>query len=96
MNNGQELYCQLVGTESGFFSTKVTIEVDMGQNQTWFERWGGNPLKDEDGSIIKFNSMVDALNHMSKDGWLFINAYAITTDKNNIYHYLMRKKVKES
>jgi hypothetical protein len=34
--------------------------------------------------------MIDALNFMSKNGFEFVNAYAITMGNQNVYHYLLR------
>ena len=97
-DNVQEIYCQLKGTEAGVFTKKITIELDLGEKQKLFENIvGKSPLADEDGKIIKFNSMIDALNHMAKDGWFFVNAYCITigNGSQNIYHYVMRKKIEK-
>jgi len=87
-----EVYCEVVGKEVGILNKKVEITVDFGQAKGWVESLTGeNPLKDSSGKTIKFNSMIDALNHMSKSGWLFVNAYSITIKNTNIYHYVMRK-----
>ena len=82
-------YIQIVGT-SKLLSTKLTIEIDFGQANKIFD---GNDtqLKDNDGKRIVFNSMIDALNFMSSNGYEFVQAYAITVSNQNIYHYLMRK-----
>ncbi len=64
----RRVYCELLGMESGLFSTKVKIQVDFGQSRslTSDER-----LVDENGKPIKFNSMVDGLNYMGQFGWKF-------------------------
>ena len=36
-DNAQEVYCQLKGTETGVFSKKVVIELDLGEKKKWFE-----------------------------------------------------------
>jgi len=87
----REIYCEIVGKSTGFFKNKVEIEVDFGQEKSWFG--GSNPLADSSGKTIKFNSMIDALNHMAKDEWSFVNAYSITHKDQNIYHYVMRKQI---
>lgn len=89
----QEIYCEIVGKEVGILKKKIEVEVDFGQEKGWLERAGGDPLKDANGKIIHFNSMIDALNHMAKDGWLFVNAYSISVKNQNIYHYVMRKNI---
>ncbi|MBP7152309.1 MAG: hypothetical protein KBA43_06560 [Paludibacteraceae bacterium] len=82
------VYAEIVGTAK-FMSTKVTIEVSFGQRVKTF---ADNRLKDpKTGKPIVFNSMIDALNFMGKQGWEFIQAYVITEGNNNVYHYLLKK-----
>ncbi|HEX5172087.1 MAG TPA: hypothetical protein VFW11_23075 [Cyclobacteriaceae bacterium] len=92
---GQEapkfVYCEILGTEK-FLSTKVTITVDFGQKMKFF---ADNRMRDETGKPIVFNSMIDALNFMGKQGWEFAQAYAITISNQNVYHYLMKKPFDE-
>ena len=85
----QEIYCEIVGKSVGFFKSKVEIEIDFGQETGWFG--GKNPLSDSNGKVIQFNSMIDALNHMAKDDWRFVNAYSLSVKDQNVYHYVMRK-----
>lgn len=85
-------YVQIVGT-SKLMSNKLTIEIDFGQNTKFFSSGKETIVKDEDGKNTVFNSMIDALNFMTKNGFEFVNAYAITVSSNqNVYHYLLRKK----
>jgi hypothetical protein len=83
-------FVQIVGT-SKLFSNKLTIEIDFGQeNKFWSQK--DTQVKDADGKKMVFNSMIDALNFMSKIGYNFINAHAITIGNQNVYHYLLQKK----
>lgn len=82
-------YIQIVGT-SKLLSNKVTIEIDFGQeNKFWSAK--DTQVKDENGKLVVFNSMIDALNFMSKNGYEFVDAYAITVSNQNVYHYMMKK-----
>lgn len=83
-------YVQIVGT-SVFLSNKVSIEIDFGQINKFFST-KDTQVKDENGRLVVFNSMIDALNFMSKFGYDFVNAYAITTGNQNVYHYLLKKR----
>ncbi|GAA6167552.1 hypothetical protein [Sessilibacter corallicola] len=47
------------------------IEVDFDQEQSWFG--GRNPLADEKDKALKFNSTINALNHIAKNDWYFVN-----------------------
>lgn len=78
----------IVMATSKFLSKKVTITVDYGNRSGYVER-------DENGEIIVFNTVVDALNYMYKKGWSFVDAYAITVGNQNVYHYLFEKNSKK-
>lgn len=84
-------YVQIVGT-SELFSNKVTIDIDFGQRSKFFSFGKETQIKDADGKILKLNSMIDALNFMSLNGYTFVQAYAFAVDGQNVYHYLMKKR----
>lgn len=80
------IYCEIVGT-SKLMSNKCTIVLDFGQ----FNKFASDQrLIDDDGKVIVFNSMVDAMNWMGKDGWEFLQAYVITGAYGNVYHWLLK------
>ena len=83
-------YIQIVGTSKAF-STKLNIEIDFGQeNKIWSNK--EYQLKDASGKKMEFNSMIDALNFMTKNGYEFVHAFAFNVSGQNVYHYLLRKK----
>lgn len=84
-------YILIVG-EGKLFSDKVSVKIDFGQNTKYFSSKEEMFIKDKDETRIKFNSMVDALNFLSRNGFQFVQAYAITIGNQNVYHYLMRKE----
>ena len=92
-----KIYCELVGTQR-LLSTKVTVEVDFGQ-QSKFININDNRLVDEKGQVIIFNSMIDALNYMGALGWEFEQAYVVSigsgASSSNVYHWLLSKYVGE-
>ena len=72
-------------------SNKVTIDIDFGEQKSF---WRDERLKSYDGKLKKFNTIIDALNFMGKEGWLFMNAYPVTTGLNEIiYHFAFKKLV---
>jgi len=91
----QEVYCEIVAKETGLLKKKIKVEVDFGEKKGFFKELIGDPLKDkETGKTICFNSIIDALNFMSSEGWLFVDAYSFSNQDNNpVYRYIMRKKV---
>lgn len=91
LNSMQYFYCQIVGTQK-MLSNKVTVNVDFGQIQKLLS---DQRLRDENGNVIVFNSMVDAMNWMGARGWEFVQAYVITTGNQNVYHWLLKKSTKK-
>lgn len=82
------IYCQIVGQSTGMgFGSKVKVSIDYGQEAKLTE---DTRLRDESGNIIKFESMVDAMNWMGEKGWEFCQAYVVTMGGANIYHWLLR------
>jgi len=86
------LYCEIVGT-GNILGTKVTIVVDYGEQINLIKP---NWIKDDEGKIQKFNSMIDAMNYMGGQGWEFVQAYAVTHGtSSSIYHYVLKREIKE-
>lgn len=46
---------------------------------------------DENGDVIKFNSMVDAANYMVDKGWTFQQAYTSSYSLRPVIHYIFYK-----
>jgi hypothetical protein len=84
-------YIEIVGTPVAFTS-KLSIDLDFGQeNKFWSNK--EYQLKDAEGKKIKFNSMIDALNFMAKNGYELIMPYIVSNPSSqSVYHYLLRKK----
>ncbi|HEX7847318.1 MAG TPA: hypothetical protein VF476_16070 [Chitinophagaceae bacterium] len=83
-----EQYCQIIASPR-LLSNKVTIDIDFGEEKSF---WRDNRLKNHDGRLKKFNTIIDALNFMGKDGWIFINAYPVTIGTGVIYHFAFKKE----
>ncbi len=84
-----EQYCQVIATPR-LVSNKVTIDIDFGEQKSF---WRDERLKTYDGKLKKFNTIIDALNFMGKEGWVFINAYPVTMGTTSIYHFAFKKLV---
>jgi len=84
-----EQYCQLIATPR-LLSNKVTIDIDFGEQKSF---WRDERLKTYDGKLKKFNTIIDALNFMGKEGWLFINAYPVHMASTEIFHFAFKKLV---
>ncbi len=84
------LYAEILGY-SKFFSTKISVTIDFGQNTKLYE---DTRLRDENGKVINFNSMVDAMNWMGAQGWEFVQAYTASEGDQSVYHWLLKLNLK--
>ena len=82
-----EQYCQVIATPR-LLSNKVTIDIDFGEEKSF---WRDTRIKAYDGKFKKFNTIIDALNFMGKEGWIFINAYPVRNSETEIYHFGFKK-----
>lgn len=87
-----EQYCQVIATPR-LLSNKVTINIDFGEEKSI---WANTRLRSYDGKLKKFNTIVDALNFMGKEGWTFINAYPVRRGEIDIYHFGFKKQFPRS
>jgi hypothetical protein len=81
-----EQYCQL--TANTTLSKKITMSVDFGN--TTIGTFTDARIKNDSGKVVKFNTIIDALNYMGKNGWKLVFVYP--TDKNNNTIYYLFKK----
>ena len=82
-----EQYCEVVATPR-ILSNKVTIDINYGEEKSI---WKDTRLKTDEGKLKKFNTVIDALNYMGKDGWIFINAFPVINGTTQVYHYAFKK-----
>ena len=82
-----EQYCEVVATPR-LLSNKVTIDINYGEEKSI---WKDTRLKTDEGKLKKFNTVIDALNYMGKDGWIFINAFPVINGTTQVYHYAFKK-----
>lgn len=87
-----EQYCQVIATPR-LLSNKVTIDIDFGDEKSF---WRDNRLKTDGGRLKKFNTIIDAMNYMGREGWIFINAYPVRMGENEIYHFAFKKQFAKS
>lgn len=88
-----EQYCEVVAT-ARLLSNKVTINIDYGEEHSI---WKDNRLRTDEGKLKKFNSVIDAINYLGKDGWKLVNAFPISTGNGpTVYHYVFKKEFTKS
>jgi hypothetical protein len=83
-----EQYCQVIATPR-LFSNRVTIDIDFGEAKSV---WADTRLRNYDGKLKKFNTVIDALNFMGKEGWIFINAYPVRIGEVEVYHFGFKRQ----
>lgn len=83
-------YIEIVGTRK-LMGNQVTIEINFGQQDKIFKT-KDTQLLDEEGKLLRLNSMIDALNFLSSHGYEFVDAYAIGAGGQYIYHYIMKRE----
>ena len=83
-----EQYCEVVAS-GRFLSSKVTITVEFGEGGGM---WTDKRIKDDQGEVQKFNSVVDALNYMGKNSWKVVNAFPVSSGNCNVYHFFFKKE----
>jgi len=82
-----EQYCQVIASPK-LLSNKVTIDIDFGEEKSF---WMDTRLKTDAGKIKKFNTIIDALNYMGSERWIFINAFPVRMGETEIYHFAFKK-----
>ena len=87
-----KVFAELLGHQKRLFSNQVNVTVDFGQKVSFWKP-GDMKIVDNEGRDVVFNSMVDAMNFMGKNGWHFEQAYVVTVGNQNVYHWLMSKMI---
>jgi len=84
-----EQYCEVVAT-ARILSNKVTIDIDFGEERSI---WKDNRLREDNGKLKKFNSVIDAINYLGKTGWRLVNAFPVSIGNGPmVYHYVFKKE----
>ena len=81
-------YIELVGAQKAL-GKDLSISIDFGQRHNI---WKGTPIKDKNGEMIEFTSVVIAINYLVDNGWEYINSYSVTSGSlQQVYHYIFKK-----
>ncbi|QOD60049.1 hypothetical protein H9I45_11935 [Polaribacter haliotis] len=84
-------YIELVGVNTSLFGVKMKVFVDYGAEVKFLKN---QKIKDAEGNVKKFNTMIAALNFMYNNGWEFVNYNLTFMGKKATYIYLLKKAEK--
>ncbi len=88
INNEDIEFCELRVTAKLLSPTKVKVYVDYGQKWSMKRQ----NIMTEGKGVVAFNSSVEALNFMNKNGWDYVEQTVTTSsDGQTTYKYLMRR-----
>lgn len=83
------LYCEIIGLRRNPIAS-LEVTVDYGTPPTRSKKNQPStaaPARKED-----FDSMVEAMNYLSRDGWELLQTYTETLEGRSISHWVLRKK----
>ncbi|MDF1690484.1 MAG: hypothetical protein P1U35_12835 [Cycloclasticus sp.] len=84
----KEIYCKLQPKRASVLSDELTMEVDYGKGNE------NEPLLDDNGKKIVFQTIMEPINYMAEDGWKFVSIQDLTgTKRDFINNVIMRKEV---
>jgi hypothetical protein len=84
-------YCELVGFNK-YLLGKVNITIDYGQEYKFSKH---QLIKGPSGKPVEFQSMVEALNFMDKNGWEYVDNKVLTNSNDDaLSKYLLKRKLK--
>jgi hypothetical protein len=73
------------------YGTIVQVAVDFGQKDNIWN-YNTSKLTDDSGKPMELNSMIAALNLMSKNGYELVSTYSVKDGDRIIQHYILKKK----
>jgi len=82
-------YIELVGVNTSMFGVKMKIYVDYGAKVKFMK---SAKIKGADGKIMKFNTMIHALNFMYDNGWEYVNYSTVVMGGKIRTIYILKKK----
>jgi hypothetical protein len=72
-------------------NTMTSFELDLGQTNRAFTN-KQITIRDQNGIVMKFYSMVDVLNFFSKNGFELDETYTISSGNIHYNHYVLKRK----
>ncbi len=89
------VYCEMIGSGSPS-GRSIKISFDFGEQKYYYKASSDNQIIDEDGKVIDFSSMIDALNYMADRGWKLHTAFSAAIKGQGgaeTYRYILFKEI---
>ena len=86
------IYGEIVGTED-VKSVKLKVKVDLGAYTNYLFIDGTGNYLTSNNERMKFESMVDAMNYMTAQGWQFVEAYVVHKEHHSIIRWIIKKDI---
>lgn len=89
------VYCEMIGSGSPS-GRSIKISFDFGEQKYYYKASSDNQIVDEDGKVIDFSSMIDALNYMADRGWKLHTAFSAAIKGQGgaeTYRYILFKEI---
>ncbi len=89
----REEFCVLLFAPKAF-SSKLNITIDFGYDMTvdTLQQVMTKEQLRESGAVKQLQSVAQALNYMSSEGWEFVNSYAPGIEKWALPNFIFRRK----
>lgn len=85
-------YCEIIGERR---SPIAPIDVTVDYGEPVKRSKAARAQQEQQGKRIHFDSMAEAMNHLDKEGWEFVQAYVESIEGRSYLHWILRKKIVE-
>jgi hypothetical protein len=82
-------FCEITTTGAPLFNSGVYVGASYGQVEKSLKNYH---ITDENGESILFNSIIDAMNHMEKSGWKFVESREEFSKESSYSYYIFFKE----
>jgi len=90
-----EQYCEMSVVEKSL-TYKVSIELNFGQYRQ-FISYNDPRIKDSTGKTIKFNSIIDAMNFVAEQGWVYLMQLPHQSGMGGtLYRIIFKKEIEKA
>lgn len=89
------VYCEMIGSGSPS-GRSIKISFDFGEQKYYYKASTDNQIVDNNGKVIEFSSMINALNYMADRGWRLHTAFSAAVKGQGgaeTYRYILFKEI---